>query len=57
VNRAERSPARCGSRGGIGSVTVPKAASTIAQPGWSINISLGRAGKSWQILDVGNVYP
>ena len=42
--------------GGIGPVTVPKAASNIAQVGWSVNISLGRAGGTWHILEVGNVY-
>ena len=43
--------------GGIGPVTVPKAASNITQPGWSVNISLGRAAGTWHILEVGNVYP
>jgi hypothetical protein len=33
--------------GGIGPVTVPKTASNIAQPGWSVNISLGRAAGTW----------
>lgn len=43
--------------GGIGPVKVPNAASDIAQPGWSVNIVLGRAGKRWHVLEVGNVYP
>jgi len=43
--------------GGIGPVKVPKAASDIAQPGWSVNIVLGRAGKTWHVIEVGNVYP
>jgi hypothetical protein len=42
---------------GIGPVGVPKAASALAQPGWSVNIVLGRRGKTWHILEVGNVYP
>ena len=43
--------------GGIGPVPVPKAASNIAQAGWSVNISLARSGTTWRILEVGNVYP
>ena len=43
--------------GGIGPVPVPKAASNIAQAGWSVNISLARSGTIWHILEVGNVYP
>jgi hypothetical protein len=38
-------------------VKVPKAASDIAQPGWSINIVLGRANETWHVVEVGNVYP
>ena len=43
--------------GEIGPVKVPKAASDPARPGWSVNIVLGRAGDTWQVLEVGNVYP
>ena len=43
--------------GEIGPVSVPKAASDIAQPGWSINIVLGRTNKTWHVVEVGNVYP
>jgi hypothetical protein len=43
--------------GGIGPVAVPKAASNIAQTGWSVNVSLARSGQTWHILEVGNVYP
>lgn len=43
--------------GEIGPVKVPTAASDIAQPGWSINIVLGRANETWQVVEVGNVYP
>jgi hypothetical protein len=43
--------------GEIGPVKVPKAASDIAQPGWSINIVLGRANETWHVVEVGNVYP
>ena len=41
----------------IGPVKVPKAASDLARPGWSVNVVLGRAGDTWQVLEVGNVYP
>ena len=41
----------------IGPVKVPKAASDIAHPGWSINIVLGRANETWHVVEVGNVYP
>ena len=43
--------------GEIGPVKVPKTASDIAQPGWSINIVLGRANETWHVVEVGNVYP
>jgi hypothetical protein len=43
--------------GTIGPVKVPKAAFDIAQSGWSINIVLGRANKTWHVVEVGNVYP
>lgn len=43
--------------GDIGPVKVPKAASDIAKPGWSVNIVLGRPGDTWRVLEVGNVYP
>ncbi len=42
---------------GIGPVKVPAKAGKLAQPGWSINIVLGRKGGTWRILEVGNVYP
>lgn len=50
-------PGKLWFEGGIGPVKVPKAASDIAQVGWSVNIVLGRAGSTWHILEVGNVYP
>ncbi len=43
--------------GEIGPVKVAKAASDLAQPGWSVNIVLGRADDTWHLLEVGNVYP
>ncbi len=43
--------------GGIGPITVTTAASDVAEAGWSISIVLGRVGKSWQLIGVGDVYP
>ena len=43
--------------GGIGPVPVQAAAAKLAQPGWSINVVLGRKAGKWHILEVGNVYP
>ena len=43
--------------GGIGPVKVPEAASAVARPGWTINLVLGRHGTTWDVLEVGNVYP
>lgn len=43
--------------GQVGPVAVPVEAGNIAQVGWSVNVVLGRVGTTWQILEVGNVYP
>jgi hypothetical protein len=43
--------------GGIGPITVTTAASDVAEVGWSVSIELGRVGKNWQVIGVGNVYP
>ncbi len=50
-------PARLWFIGGIGPVKVPEAASAVARPGWTINLVLGRRGTTWDVLEVGNVYP
>jgi hypothetical protein len=42
---------------GIGPIKVPEAASAVARPGWTINLVLGRRGATWDVLEVGNVYP
>jgi len=42
---------------GIGPIKVPEAASATARPGWTINLVLGRRGATWDVLEVGNVYP
>ncbi|MBA2373031.1 MAG: hypothetical protein H0V74_02355 [Chloroflexi bacterium] len=43
--------------GEIGPVPISAAAAKLAQPGWSINVVLGRKGGKWRFLEVGNVYP
>jgi hypothetical protein len=43
--------------GGIGPLKVSKAASALAQPGWSVNVVLARVRKTWQLVEAGNVYP
>jgi hypothetical protein len=42
---------------GVGPIKVPEAASALARPGWTINLVLRRRGKTWEVLEVGNVYP
>ena len=43
--------------GGIGPVKVPKAASDIAQPGWSASVVLARVRSAWKLVEIGNIYP
>ncbi|MGC8635080.1 MAG: hypothetical protein ACP5VP_10550 [Candidatus Limnocylindrales bacterium] len=43
--------------GGIGPVPVSATAARLAQPGWSVNIVLGRTAGTWHVLEVGSVYP
>jgi hypothetical protein len=42
---------------GVGPIKVPEAASAVARPGWTVNLVLGRRGSTWEVLEVGNVYP
>jgi len=46
-----------GDDGEIGPLEVGRAISRLAQPGWSINIVVGRVRGRWQVVEVGNVYP
>ncbi|MGH8971844.1 MAG: DUF7713 domain-containing protein [Acidimicrobiia bacterium] len=55
IERVE--PGQLWFEGSIGPVAVPNTASALAQPGWSVNIVLGRQGNTWHIIEVGNVYP
>jgi hypothetical protein len=43
--------------GDVGPVNVDTAASSLARPGWSVNLVLARSARGWDILEVGNVYP
>jgi hypothetical protein len=43
--------------GGIGPVRVPRAASDLAQPGWSASAVLARVRNAWQLVEIGDVYP
>ncbi len=42
---------------GVGPIKVPSEASALARPGWTINLVLGKRGATWDVLEVGNVYP
>lgn len=43
--------------GGIGPLPVPREASDLAKPGWSVYVVLVRYRERWVLLEVGNVYP
>ncbi len=43
--------------GGVGPLKVPRAASDLAQVGWSLYASLARTKQGWQLVEVGIVYP
>lgn len=42
---------------GIGPITVPRKASDLARPGWSMHITAARTADTWHLLEVGFVYP
>jgi hypothetical protein len=42
---------------GIGPLKVPKAATDLARPGWSISVVLARVRGAWKLVEAGNVYP
>lgn len=43
---------------GIGPVTVPVAASELAEEGWEVSaLALGRTRSGWKVLEMGNIYP
>jgi hypothetical protein len=41
----------------IGPVTVPRAVTDLAHPGWMVSLALGRVKGQWRLLQVGTVYP
>jgi hypothetical protein len=41
----------------IGPVKVPRAASDLARPGWTVSLVLGRVRGQWRMVQVGSVYP
>lgn len=43
--------------GGRGPVPVPRAASDLAQPGWSLTGTLLHHGQHWHLVEMGTVYP
>lgn len=43
--------------GDIGPITVPRKASDLARPGWSVFVTLARTAGNWHLLEVGFVYP
>ena len=55
ISRVE--PGRLWFEDDIGPVKVPKAASDLARPGWTVSLALGRVRGQWRIVQVGNVYP
>ncbi len=50
-------PGRIWFEGGIGPISVPRKASDLARPGWSVFVTLVRTAGTWQLLEVGFVYP
>ena len=50
-------PGRIWFEGGIGPIAVPRQASDLARPGWSLSVTAARTAGSWHLLEVGFVYP
>ena len=50
-------PGRIWFEGGVGSIAVPHQASDLARPGCSAFVTAARTVGSWQLLQVGFVYP
>ncbi len=43
--------------GDIGPVEVSEEASSLAKPGWSVNLVVAKSPLGWKVLESGNVYP
>ena len=50
-------PGRIWFEGGVGPISVPRKASDLARPGWSLFITAARSADAWHLLEVGFVYP
>lgn len=50
-------PGRIWLEGGVGPIAVPHQASDLARPGCSAFVTAARTAGSWQLLQVGFVYP
>ncbi|MGO9751312.1 MAG: hypothetical protein ACLP8S_17665 [Solirubrobacteraceae bacterium] len=50
-------PGRIWFDGGVGPISVPRKASDLARPGWSVYITAARSAGTWHLLEVGFVYP
>ena len=50
-------PGKIWFEGGIGPITVPRKASDLARPGWSMHITAARVAGAWHLLEIGFVYP
>jgi hypothetical protein len=50
-------PGRIWFEGDIGPIAVPRQASDLARPGWSVSVTAARTKDSWHLLEVGFVYP
>lgn len=50
-------PGRIWFEGGVGPITVPRKASNLARPGWSMHITAARLNDAWHLLELGFVYP
>jgi hypothetical protein len=55
IERVE--PGRLFFTGGVGPLPVSQEASELARPGWEVTITLARLHGTWQVTEVGNVYP
>jgi hypothetical protein len=55
IERVE--PGRLFFAGGVGPLRVSRQASDLARPGWEVSITLARLRGTWQVTEVGNVYP
>jgi hypothetical protein len=57
VQITEVEPGRIWFEGGVGPISVPRKASDLARPGWSLFITAARSADAWHLLEVGFVYP